>query len=67
MRRAVRKRQFVAAVVLVAVGIIAETAATAEQLPAPTGSTQLAFAGLTWQCKSACSRTWMTTTRSTSS
>jgi hypothetical protein len=31
-------------------GIVAETATTAEQPPAPTGSTKLAFAGLTWQC-----------------
>ena len=52
MRPATRKQTFVAAVVLVAVGIIAERTAKAEEPPrAPTGSTQLAFAGLTWQRK----------------
>ncbi|MCY2995491.1 MAG: hypothetical protein NTY19_47650 [Planctomycetota bacterium] len=49
MPLAIRKQTFVAAVVLVAAGIIAErTAKVAEPPRAPTGSTQLAFAGLTW-------------------
>ncbi len=52
MTPATCKQTFVAAVVLVAAGIIAERTAKAVEPPrTPTGSTQLAFAGLTWQCK----------------
>jgi hypothetical protein len=52
MHLAICKQTFVAAAVLVAAGIIAErTARAAEPPQSPSGSTQLTFAGLTWQCK----------------
>ena len=52
MHLAIRKPTFVAAVALAAAGIVAEQAArAAEQPQSPPGSTQLTFAGLTWQCK----------------
>ena len=48
MCQAIRNQKFVGAVVLVAAGIIAEEAAKPAERPrAPTGSTKLAFVGLT--------------------